>query len=53
MKTKFRREFELAYSVGTGNVFIEQTLQRAEELGRKYKGKPYNPDIQKALGIDE
>jgi two-component system sensor histidine kinase VicK len=32
----FRREFELAYSVGTGNVFTEQSIQAAEELGRRY-----------------
>jgi hypothetical protein len=32
----FRREFELAYSVETGNVFTEQSIQAAEELGRKY-----------------
>jgi hypothetical protein len=28
-------------------------LQHAEELGRKYKDKPYNPYTPKALGIDE
>jgi hypothetical protein len=28
-------------------------LQRAEQLGRQYKDKPYNPDTQKALGIDK
>jgi hypothetical protein len=28
-------------------------LQCAEQLGRQYKDKPYNPDTQKALGIDE
>jgi hypothetical protein len=48
----FRREFELAYSVGTGNVFIEETLQHAEELGRRYRDRPYNPDTQKSLGVD-
>ena len=49
----FRREFELAYAVGTGNTFIEETIQHAEELGRMYKDKPYNSYTQKALGIDE
>jgi hypothetical protein len=34
-------------------VFIEETLQHAEELGKKYKDKPYNYDTPKALGIDE
>jgi hypothetical protein len=27
------REYELAYALGIGNVFIEESLQRAEELG--------------------
>jgi hypothetical protein len=48
----FRREFCLAYSVGTGNVFIEETLQHAEELGREYNNKD-NPYTPKAMGIDE
>ena len=48
----FKREFELFYAVGTGNVFIEETLQRAEELGKMYRDRPYNSATVKALGID-
>jgi hypothetical protein len=48
----FKREFELFYAVGTGNVFIEETLQRAEELGKQYRDISYNTTTQKALGID-
>lgn len=48
----FKREFELHYAVGTGNVFIESTLQRAEELGIQYRYTPYNADTPKSLGID-
>lgn len=33
----FRCEYELAYAVGTGNAFIESTIQAAEQLGQKYK----------------
>jgi hypothetical protein len=48
----FKREFELFYAVGTGNVFIEETLQRAEELGKKYRDIPYNSTTLKSMGID-
>ncbi|HET7345057.1 MAG TPA: hypothetical protein VFJ05_04205 [Nitrososphaeraceae archaeon] len=48
----FRREFELAYSVGTGNVFTEQSIQAAEDLGRKYKSRTSFEGTQKSLGID-
>jgi hypothetical protein len=49
----FRREFELAYSVGTGNVFTEQSIQAAEELGREYSKSRTNFDgTQKSLGLD-
>jgi hypothetical protein len=48
----FKMEYENFYSVGTGNVFLESTLQRAEELGKKYRDIPYNTGIPKALGID-
>jgi hypothetical protein len=49
----FRREFELAYSVGTGNVFTEQSIQVAEELGRRYtKSRTSFEGTQKSLGID-
>jgi hypothetical protein len=49
----FRRGFELAYSVGTGNVFTEQSIQIAEELGRKYtKSRTSFEGTQKSLGID-
>jgi hypothetical protein len=43
----FRREFELAYSVGTGNVFTEQSIQAAEELGRRYKARTSLEGTQK------
>jgi hypothetical protein len=49
----FRREFELAYSVGTGNVFTEQSIQAAEELGRRYTiSRTSFEGTQKSLGID-
>jgi hypothetical protein len=48
----FKREFELFYAVGTGNVFIEETIQRAEELGKKYRDRPYNSTTLKSMGID-
>jgi hypothetical protein len=48
----FRREFELAYSVGTGNVFTEQSIQTAEELGKRYKARTSFEGTQKSLGID-
>jgi hypothetical protein len=48
----FKREFELFYAVGTGNVFIEETLQRAEELSKKYRDIPYNSTTLKSMGID-
>jgi hypothetical protein len=37
--------------VGTGNLFIESTLQHAEELGRKYRGIPYNSYTQKTMAL--
>jgi hypothetical protein len=42
----FKREFELFYAVGTGNVFIEETLQRAEELGKQYRDISYNTNTK-------
>lgn len=49
----FRREFELAYSVGTGNVFIESSIQKAEQLGIQYRESPINnPYTIKSMGID-
>jgi hypothetical protein len=48
----FKREFELFYAVGTGNVFIEETLQHVEQLGKKYRDRPYNASTQKSMGID-
>jgi hypothetical protein len=48
----FKREFELFYAVGTGNVFLEQSLQVCEQLGKQYRDVPYNVSTPKALGID-
>ena len=48
----FKREFELFYAVGTGNVFLEQSLQVCEQLGKQYRDVPYNASTPKALGID-
>ncbi len=48
----FKREFELYYAVGTGNVFLEQSLQVCEQLGKQYRDVPYNASTPKALGID-
>jgi hypothetical protein len=51
-KSYFKREFEGFYSYGTGNCFLEDTILKAEELGIKYRDRPYNHTTQKALGID-
>jgi hypothetical protein len=48
----FKREYELYYAVGTGNIFTESTIERAEQLGIQYRNTPYNAFTPKALGID-
>jgi hypothetical protein len=49
----FDREFRLFYNTGVGNVFLESSLQVAEQLGIKYRGIPHSNSSLKAMGIDE
>jgi hypothetical protein len=42
----------LFYAVGTGNVFLESTIERAEQLGKMYRDIPYSSAASRALGID-
>ena len=51
----FGREFMLQYSIGTGNVFTEQSIINASELGKKYyqnRLKVNFAGTTKSMGID-
>jgi hypothetical protein len=49
----FAREFCLKYNIGVGNVFLESSLQVAEQLGIKYRHTPHSNSNVKAMGLDE
>jgi hypothetical protein len=51
-KSYFKREYEGFYSYGTGNVFLQEKLELAEQLGIKYRNTPYTTGAQTALGVD-
>jgi len=50
----FKREYELSYGYGIGNVFSETVLTNVEEIGRRYRRQPDSNSgfTQKSLGID-
>jgi hypothetical protein len=53
----FKREYELSYGYGIGNVFNETVLTHVEELGKEYRERyrqapKINTYSQKSLGID-
>lgn len=53
-KSYFKREYEGFYSFGTGNIFLQEKLEIAEQLGIKYRERntPYTTGAQTALGVD-
>lgn len=48
----FKREYELAYGYGIGNVFNSTVLDAVETLGRRYSGYARSNTWQSSLGID-
>jgi hypothetical protein len=48
----FGREYDLQYLGLIGNTFHTQDIERAIELGKKYKDKTPNKYAQKSMGID-
>jgi hypothetical protein len=48
----FGREYDLQYLGLIGNTFHTQDIERAIELGKKYKDKAPNKYAQQSMGID-